>query len=107
MTELTERRVTDFLGLCMRAGQIVSGQEACVALIRRDAAAIVLMDSAASDNTRKRLTDACQSHDTPLYELTAGALGHAIGKPGRMVVSLEAGGMAQKLLSLTQGEPRL
>lgn len=107
MTENTERSVTAFLGLCMRAGRIISGQEACVDLIRRDAAAIVLMDAGASPNTAKRLTDACQSHQTPLYTLTAGELGHAIGKPGRMVVALEAGGMAQKLLSLTQGEPRL
>ena len=34
MTEMIENRVTGFLGLCMRAGRIISGQEACVDLIR-------------------------------------------------------------------------
>lgn len=107
MTETAQNRVTAFLGLCMRAGRIISGQEACVDLIRRDAAALVLLDGGASENTRKRLTDACHSHETPLYELSAGALGHAIGKAGRMVVALEKGAMADKLLSLTEGEIRL
>lgn len=107
MTEATQNRVTTFLGLCMRAGKIISGQEACVELVRQNAAAVVFLDGGASENTRKRLTDACHSHGSPLYELSAGALGHAIGKPGRMVVALESGGMAEKLLSLTEGETRL
>lgn len=107
MTEATQGRVTAFLGLCMRAGRIISGQEACVELIRQDAAALALLDGGAAENTRKRLTDACHSHGTPLYELSAGALGHAIGKPGRMVIALERGAMADKLLSLTEGEIRL
>ena len=107
MTENTESRVISFLGLCMRAGRIISGQEACVDLIRQGEAALALMDADASDNTRKRLTDACHSHNVALYELSAGALGHSIGKKGRMVVALRADGMADKLISMLQGEPRL
>ena len=107
MTELIENQVINFLGLCMRAGRITSGQEACVDLARQEQAAIVLMDAGASENTRKRLMDACHSHNTPLYELSEGSLGHAIGKNGRMVVALKADGMAQKLLTLLKDEQRL
>ena len=107
MNEQIENRVISFLGLCMRAGRIISGQEACVDLVRQNEAALVLMDAGASDNTRKRLTDACHSHGAPLYELSDGALGQAIGKKGRMVVALKNDGMAQKLLTALEGEPRL
>ena len=107
MTQATEDRVIGFLGLCMRAGRIVSGQEACVDLVRAGDAALVLLDGGASDNTRKRLGDACHSHDTPAYELSPGALGHSIGKAGRMVIALRSDGMTDKLLSMLQGEPRL
>ncbi|MBE5801313.1 MAG: hypothetical protein E7319_03400 [Clostridiales bacterium] len=107
MNAETEGKVTGFLGLCMRAGQLISGQEACVDTIRSDGAAIVLMDLGASENTRKRVTDACHSHDTPLYSVSDGALGHAIGKQGRMVICLKTGGMANKLLALLKEEPRL
>ncbi len=103
----TERRVTGFLGLCMRAGQLISGQEACVDAVRTETAAIVLLDGAASDNTQKRITDACHSHHTPLYGVAEGALGQAIGKQGRMVVCLKTGGMADKLLAVLKDEPRL
>jgi len=107
MTEQIENQVINFLGLCMRAGRIISGQEACVDLARQEQAALVLMDAGASENTRKRIADACHSHSVPLYELSEGTLGHAIGKKGRMVVALKADGMAQKLLTLLQGEQAL
>ena len=107
MTEQIENQVINFLGLCMRAGRIISGQEACVDLARQEQAALVLMDAGASDNTRKRISDACHSHNVPLYEMAEGALGHAIGKNGRMMVALMPDGMAHKLLSLLKDEQRL
>ena len=100
---VNETRALQLLGLCMRAGQIVSGQEACVSAVRNGDAAVVLVDESASENTRKRMTDACQSHDTPLFFITADELGHAIGKPGRMVVALSKGSMGEKVLSYFQG----
>jgi len=107
MTEQIENQVINFLGLCMRAGRVISGQEACVDLARQEQAALVLMDAGASENTRKRISDACHSHNVPLYELTEGALGHAIGKKGRMMVALKPDGMALKLLSLLKDEQQL
>ena len=107
MTEQIENRVIGFLGLCMRAGRIISGQEACVDLIRREEAALVLMDADASENTQKRIADACHSHHTPLWMLSKGSLGAAIGKRGRMVIALKEDGMAQNLLSFLQNEEQL
>ena len=107
MREQIENQVINFLGLCMRAGRIISGQEACVDLARQEEAALVLMDAGASENTRKRITDACRSHNVPLYEVSEGELGCAIGKKGRMMVALKMDGMAQKLLTLLKDEQRL
>ena len=58
MNHEAESRVTSFLGLCLRAGRLVTGQEACVDLIRSGGAALALVDEAASANTLKRLSDA-------------------------------------------------
>ena len=107
MTEQIENQVINFLGLCMRAGRVISGQEACVELARQEEAALVLMDEAASENTRKRISDACHSHNVPLYQLSEDLLGCAIGKKGRMVVAMKADGMAQKLLTLLKNEQKL
>ncbi|MFR5853330.1 MAG: hypothetical protein ACLUE8_02765 [Lachnospiraceae bacterium] len=51
----------------------------------------------------RRVEDACASHQVPLYRISPGSLGHAIGKPGRMVISVPAGRMAEKLLTYFQG----
>ncbi|MBR5547549.1 MAG: ribosomal L7Ae/L30e/S12e/Gadd45 family protein [Clostridia bacterium] len=107
MNEQIENQVIQFLGLCMRAGRIISGQEACVELARQEEAALVLMDAGVSDNTRKRITDACHSHNVPLYEISEGELGRAIGKKGRMMAALKMDGMAQKLLNLLKDQPGL
>jgi len=107
MNEETQSRVIGFLGLCKRAGRVISGQEACVDLIRGGGAALALMDAGASENTRKRVLDACRSHGVPLWTLEAGALGHAIGQRGRMVAVLEPDGMAEKLLSMLPDGERL
>lgn len=104
MTKEQENRVTGFLGLCMRAGQVQSGQEACVELIRAGNARLALLDTGAAPNTLKRVRDACAAHQVPLYELSAGALGACIGKRERMVLALGAGGMTDKLLQMLRQE---
>ena len=84
----------------MRGGQIVSGQDACVTLIRKQEAQVVLLDENASANTTKRITDACRTHQVPLYVLVSDSLGRSIGKAGRMVIALPKGNMADKVLQL-------
>ena len=92
--------VLRFLGLCMRAGQIVSGQDACVTKIRNKEVAVVFLDEGASDNTIKRITDACKQHQICMRVLEPGVLGYAIGRPERMVIAVLPGQMANKVLNL-------
>ena len=91
MNHEIESRVTSFLGLCLRAGRLTTGQEACVELIRRGGAALALVDGGASANTLKRLSDACRSHDTPLYALSPGALGHSDEERAKNLVQVMDG----------------
>ena len=106
MTDEQARRLAGFLGLCARAGQPAYGQEACVGQIRLGQAALALVDEGSSENTQKRLRDACTSHPTPLYQVPAGLLGAAMGKAGRMCVTLPPGKLASKTLSLLGHEPQ-
>ena len=78
MNETAEERALSFLGLCMRAGQVVSGQEACVAAIRGGECALALLDAGASrKHAQAGGGRACASHQVPLYRISPGALGHA------------------------------
>ena len=90
----------------MRAGQVVSGDFAVEKLLRAQGAALVLVDAGASDNTRKRIADACAHHGVVLHMLEADLLGQAIGKPGRVVAAVKTGEMGAILrqLALAQHE---
>ncbi|MBQ2956255.1 MAG: ribosomal L7Ae/L30e/S12e/Gadd45 family protein [Clostridia bacterium] len=93
-------RALGMLGLCARAGKIQSGEQACELAIKHGQAQLILLDGAASQNTRKAFINACVSHSIPIRLTDADALGWAIGKPGRMIAVVLDGKLAQKLADM-------
>lgn len=71
------------LGMCMRAGKLITGEDACIKAIRAGTAKLALLDGSASPNARKALADACAYRSVPLLITEEGRFGEAIGKPGR------------------------
>ena len=94
-------RALMLLGLCQRAGKLVSGEQAVVDSVRRGRAYAVLLDAAAARNTRKSVSDACRFREIPLREAPANELGDAIGKPGRMAVAITDEKLSARILELT------
>ena len=97
-------RMLNMLGLCMRAGKIISGEKACVQAIRTGAACAVILDKAAAKNATKAVTDACSYHEVPLIFAPEDELGFAIGKPGRMVAAITDPSMAERIIQLGKAE---
>ena len=97
-------RMLNMLGLCMRAGKIISGEKACVQAVRMGSACVVIMDKAAAKNAVKAVTDACTFYEVPLIYAPEDELGYAIGKPGRMVAAITDPSMADRILQLSNQE---
>ena len=95
-------RVLNMLGLCMRAGKLLSGEKACVQAIRAGGACAVVLDRAAAKNAAKAVTDACSWHEVPLILAPENELGYAIGKPGRMVAAITDPSFADRILQLNE-----
>lgn len=95
--------MTGLLGLATRARQVSSGEEGALLLIRKGNAALALMDQSTGPNTSKRLTDACRFHKVMLAWLPEGALGKAIGQPGRMVAAVRKGSLADSISEAIKG----
>ena len=93
-------RMLNMLGLCMRAGKIISGEKACVQAVRMGGACVVIMDKAAAKNAVKAVTDACAFYEVPLIYAPEDELGCAIGKPGRMVAAITDPSMADRIIQL-------
>lgn len=54
------------LGLAMRAGKVLSGDELVLKAIRSQEATLVVLAGDASDNTQKKFRDKCGSYSIPL-----------------------------------------
>ena len=98
------KRMLNMLGLCMRAGRIISGEKACVQAVRAGGACAVVLDRAAAKNAVKAVSDACIFHEVPLIYAPEYELGDAIGKPGRMVAAITDPSMADRILELANAE---
>ena len=95
-------RALNMLGLCARAGKIISGEKACVQAVRSGGVYAVLLDDGAAQNAVKAITDACSHHNVTLLRAPEFQLGDAIGKPGRMVVGITDPKLAERVVQLSQ-----
>ena len=90
------------LGIAMRAGALTFGADSVHAEIASGHTGMVLVDADASQNTKKRLRDACAYYGSPLFETQPGRLCLAVGKPGRMCAAVKKGTLCDKLTALAQ-----
>ena len=95
-------RALNMLGLCARAGKLISGEKACLQSIRSGGVYAVMLDAGASGNAVKSISDACSHHDVTLLTVPEFELGDAIGKPGRMVVGITDPGFAGRIIQLSR-----
>ena len=92
------------LGIAMRAGALTLGESGVRQAVQSGKACMVLVDEAASENTKKRFRDCCAYYGTALFETRADRLGQAIGKPGRMSAAVAKGTLGDKLSAMAQRE---
>jgi len=93
-------RIEGLIGLCARARRLETGADACEKLTRSGRAKVVIVDSGASANTKKALSNACETMNVPLIEMEKDALGACIGKPGRMAAATADASFAKRILEL-------
>lgn len=96
-------KILQLLGLAMRAGKVISGEELVIQEIRSGRAQLVFLSTDAARNVEKKVTDKCSYYNVPLYRYgTRRELGAAIGKEERVVIAILDKGFTrsfQKLLS--------
>lgn len=100
---MDEKLLRGALGLAYKAGQLVPGADKALLTLREGKAGLMLLDSAAAANTRKKLGDGSSHRGIRLLELPEGLLGHAIGRPGVNAAAVLIGGMAEKIEQTIRG----
>jgi ribosomal protein L7Ae-like RNA K-turn-binding protein len=94
-------RIYSFMGLAMKAGKLVSGEESCEKAIRSKKAYMVIVTEDASGNTVKKFQDACIYREVPFIRFgKKHLLGRLLGKEIRSTAVITDSGFAQKLTEL-------
>ena len=94
----TNNRFWNNLGLAMRAGKLVTGDEGVLDAVRKGEAKLVVVAENASENTRKKFRDKCTHFGVPLIEHgSRDELGSSIGKAERVVLAVTDPGFAQMI----------
>lgn len=97
----TDQKILGLLGLAMRAGKVVSGEEGVLAGIKSQNLRLVLIAQDASEATKKKFTDKSRYRDIPHRILSEKeVLGHAIGKRTRAVIGISDPNFAKKMLEM-------
>ncbi|MGO4542030.1 L7Ae/L30e/S12e/Gadd45 family ribosomal protein [Paenibacillus sp. YIM B09110] len=77
------------LGMCMRAGKLITGDEIVEKAVRQKQVHLVIIAGDASANTKKKFNDKCSTYGIQLAEaFDREQLGKAIGKPDRVVLAV-------------------
>ena len=78
---MDERRLKGLLGICVRSGQAVFGEDGCRKAAGRGECGLLLLDGGASGNTRKKYEGLCRGKDLPMAILPEGLIEAATGRP--------------------------
>ena len=98
---MSNDRLLSFLGLCKRAGRLISGAETVTKAVKEGKAKLVLYASDVSGNSLKGVVRAAQDCGVPVREIarTKEELSFALGKHCGIVCTTDDG-FAQKILDL-------
>lgn len=87
------------LGLAMRAGKVISGEEPVLAAIRSGQAKLVIVADDGSENTKKKIKDKSNYYGISLCIVPSREqLGTSIGKSDRVIVGVVDNGFAKQLM---------
>ncbi|MDP4179800.1 MAG: ribosomal L7Ae/L30e/S12e/Gadd45 family protein [Bacillota bacterium] len=96
--------IYSFIGLAVKAGKLISGEEACERAIKQKNISLIIIAEDASLNTKKKFTDKCKYRDVDMrFFGTKEMIGRYIGKEIRSVIAISDAGFAKKLIEKIDG----
>lgn len=92
------RKAASMLSLSKRAGRLISGEDTVLMSIRDKSCILVIVAEDASDNTKKKITQRCESNGIEyIIKNTREELSSAVGMYNRTVFAVTDSAFAQKI----------
>lgn len=95
---MNNNKILSFIGICMKAGKLVSGEFSVEKAVKGRKAYLVVVADDVSANTRKMYTDMCSFYKVPIrFFSSKEELGRILGKEYRASLAILDGQMASAL----------
>ncbi len=94
-------RLRGLMGLSVRAGQAVFGEEGCLKTLRAGQCGVLLLDGGISPAAEEKYRGICERQGIPLARLPEDLLEDATGRPGR-AMAVKEGSLAESIKSCLQ-----
>ena len=92
-------KLIGLLGIAVRAGQAVFGEDSCMKALRSGQCEILLLDAAISGTVREKYAGVCERGDIPYTVLPEGTIATATGHSG-MAVAIRKGSLGSRIREL-------
>lgn len=101
---INKNKIFGLLGLATKAGKIAFGTEACIDVIDRNKAKLVIVAKDASDRTKLNFKNLCQKKKVPVYEIgTIEELSKSIGKDNKAVIVIKDINFSNAIIKIING----
>ncbi|MCJ7855816.1 ribosomal L7Ae/L30e/S12e/Gadd45 family protein [Lachnospiraceae bacterium NSJ-143] len=101
----TVNKFFSMLGLCQRAGKLISGELSCENAVKSGKAKLLIIADDASENTKKKFSNMASFYKVDIIGTgTKKEIGRIIGKDMRSSVAITDEGFAQQLKKLMASE---
>ncbi|MCX7746890.1 MAG: ribosomal L7Ae/L30e/S12e/Gadd45 family protein [Clostridia bacterium] len=96
-----ENKIYSFLGLAMKAGKLISGEEPCERALKSGKVFLIILAEDTSYNNRKKFADMCQYRNVAIrFFGEKEKIGRYIGKSVRTVIAVSDEGFSKRLIEL-------
>lgn len=92
-------KLEGLLGISLRAGQAIFGEDSCMKALRGNQCDALVMDEAISDTVRRKYEGVCERAGTVCSVLPEGTIENATGKPG-MAMAIRKGSLGKQIADL-------
>ena len=102
---MNNHKVLSFIGICMKAGKLVSGEFSVDKAVKGGQAYLVLVAGDVSPGSKKHYTDMCRYYHVPILFLSSKEeLGRTLGKEYRASLAVLDENMARALQKKIEAE---
>ena len=92
-----------FIGLIQKSGNLITGYNNCEFEIKKDKCKLIIIAEDASENTKKKFTNMCNTRELPFITLgSKEQLGQSIGKSPASVLAIKDEGMSKVVLKMSE-----